>query len=141
MVQDALEGGTCFHSEKPPISPLSAHFDSRFGIGPHNGLEGVGSRIYENVDVLLNRLCYLKDTQCDRPGGPHIQFKALLAAINHHDKNFELSIANRLYGEEKYTFLQVRKNTFYAPPCVDTLLLDEQHRPHEIDSNESTSFY
>ncbi|CAI5780098.1 Hypothetical predicted protein [Podarcis lilfordi] len=47
-----------------------------------------------------------KDTQCDRPGGPHIQFKALLAAINHHDKNFELSIANRLYGEEKYTFLQ-----------------------------------
>ncbi|XP_061446438.1 serpin B3-like [Rhineura floridana] len=45
------------------------------------------------------------EMKCDKPGGPHIQFKALLSAINQHSKNYTLSTANRLYGEEKYTFL------------------------------------
>ncbi|XP_067323624.1 serpin B4-like [Anolis sagrei] len=46
------------------------------------------------------------EAQCDRPGGPHEQFKALLSAINQPTKDYALSIANRLYGSNKYEFLQ-----------------------------------
>ncbi|XP_034264254.1 serpin B3-like [Pantherophis guttatus] len=44
--------------------------------------------------------------QCDKPGGPHNQFKELLSAINQPSKNYTLSIANRLYGSDVYEFLQ-----------------------------------
>uniref|UniRef100_H9G4A2 Serpin B7 n=1 Tax=Anolis carolinensis TaxID=28377 RepID=H9G4A2_ANOCA len=44
--------------------------------------------------------------QCDKPGGPHEQFKALLSAINKPTKDYALSIANRLYGSNNYEFLQ-----------------------------------
>ncbi|XP_058031307.1 serpin B3-like [Ahaetulla prasina] len=44
--------------------------------------------------------------QCDKPGGPHNQFKELLSAINQPAKNYTLSIANRLYGSNVYEFLE-----------------------------------
>ncbi|XP_062986373.1 serpin B11-like [Elgaria multicarinata webbii] len=45
-------------------------------------------------------------TQCDKPGGHHAQFKALLSAINQHTKNYALSIANRLFVSDRYVFHQ-----------------------------------
>ncbi|XP_042317870.1 serpin B3-like [Sceloporus undulatus] len=45
-------------------------------------------------------------TKCDKPGGPHEQFKTLLSAINQHSKDYALSMANRLYGSNTYNFLQ-----------------------------------
>ncbi|XP_067323625.1 serpin B3-like [Anolis sagrei] len=45
-------------------------------------------------------------SQCDKTGGPHEQFKALLSAINKPTKDYALSIANRLYGSNSYEFLQ-----------------------------------
>ncbi|XP_070603241.1 serpin B3-like [Erythrolamprus reginae] len=44
--------------------------------------------------------------QCDKPGGPHNQFKELLSAINQPAKKYTLSIANRMYGANNYEFLQ-----------------------------------
>nr|XP_060630712.1 serpin B4-like [Anolis sagrei ordinatus] len=44
--------------------------------------------------------------QCDKSGGPHEQFKALLSAINQPTKDYDLNIANRLYGSSSYEFLQ-----------------------------------
>ncbi|KAM3839139.1 serpin B3-like [Vipera latastei] len=44
--------------------------------------------------------------QCDKPGGPHNQFKELLSAINQPAKNYILSTANRMYGSKNFEFLQ-----------------------------------
>ncbi|XP_032078938.1 serpin B3-like [Thamnophis elegans] len=44
--------------------------------------------------------------QCDKPGGPHNQFKELLSAINQPAKSYTLSTANRLYGSNTHEFLQ-----------------------------------
>ncbi|XP_048363087.1 leukocyte elastase inhibitor-like [Sphaerodactylus townsendi] len=43
---------------------------------------------------------------CDKPGGPHSQFKTLLSAINTHTKNYALSVANRIYGAKRFEFEQ-----------------------------------
>uniref|UniRef100_A0A674IU90 Serpin domain-containing protein n=1 Tax=Terrapene triunguis TaxID=2587831 RepID=A0A674IU90_9SAUR len=53
-------------------------------------------------------LCYLKvpDNQCDIPGGIHSQFHDIISAINKPTASYELAIANRLYGEKTFNFLQ-----------------------------------
>lgn len=56
--------------------------------------------------------------QCDKPGGPHNQFKELLAAINQPTNNYTLSTANRLYASNIYEFrqqyLQCSKDLYHA---------------------------
>uniref|UniRef100_A0A8B9P217 Serpin domain-containing protein n=1 Tax=Apteryx owenii TaxID=8824 RepID=A0A8B9P217_APTOW len=44
--------------------------------------------------------------QCEEDGGVHSQFQALLAAISDLSTGCSLSIANRLFGEVTYQFLQ-----------------------------------
>ncbi|XP_053101902.1 serpin B11-like [Hemicordylus capensis] len=46
------------------------------------------------------------DSQCDRPGGIHSQFQALLLQLNKPSNKYELSIANRLYGSMDFPFEQ-----------------------------------
>ncbi|XP_054840899.1 serpin B3-like isoform X2 [Eublepharis macularius] len=65
--------------------------------------------------------------QCDKPGGPHPQFKELLAAINQHTKNYALSIANRLYGEQRYEFHQKYLHCTKEMYGADLERVDFQH--------------
>ncbi|TFK12370.1 Serpin B4 [Platysternon megacephalum] len=44
--------------------------------------------------------------QCDIPGGIHSQFHDIFSAINEPTTSYELAIANRLYGEKTFQFLQ-----------------------------------
>ncbi|XP_023958595.2 serpin B4-like isoform X3 [Chrysemys picta bellii] len=46
------------------------------------------------------------DDQCDIPGGIHSQFHDIFSAINKPTTSYELAIANRLYGEKTFNFLQ-----------------------------------
>ncbi|KAH1176610.1 hypothetical protein KIL84_010312, partial [Mauremys mutica] len=46
------------------------------------------------------------DDQCDIPGGIHSQFHDIFSAINKPTASYELAIANRLYGEKTFSFLQ-----------------------------------
>uniref|UniRef100_A0A452H1B3 Serpin domain-containing protein n=1 Tax=Gopherus agassizii TaxID=38772 RepID=A0A452H1B3_9SAUR len=43
----------------------------------------------------------------DIPGGIHSQFHDIFSAINKPTAFYELAIANRLYGEKTFSFLQV----------------------------------
>nr|XP_006122958.1 serpin B4-like [Pelodiscus sinensis] len=46
------------------------------------------------------------DDQCDIPGGIHSQFHDIISEINKPSPSYELVIANRLYGEQTFQFLQ-----------------------------------
>lgn len=41
-------------------------------------------------------------------GDVNVEFKKLLSELNKPDAPYALSVANRLYGEQTYNFLQVR---------------------------------
>lgn len=77
-----------------------------------------GSEESEENGVSLNKLCCFKvaGARCDRPGGPHEQFKALLSAINAYTNKYSLRMANRLYGSNRYSFRQVRKSDSHTFP-------------------------
>uniref|UniRef100_A0A674IMM8 Serpin domain-containing protein n=1 Tax=Terrapene triunguis TaxID=2587831 RepID=A0A674IMM8_9SAUR len=49
---------------------------------------------------------HVPDNQCDIPGGIHSQFHDIISAINKPTASYELAIANRLYGEKTFNFLQ-----------------------------------
>ncbi|TFK12380.1 Ovalbumin [Platysternon megacephalum] len=54
----------------------------------------------------LHHRLLVPDDQCDIPGGIHSQFHDILSAINEPTTSYELAIANRLYGEQTFSFLQ-----------------------------------
>ncbi|XP_054841338.1 serpin B3-like [Eublepharis macularius] len=70
--------------------------------------------------------------QCDKPGGIHSQFKALLAAINQHTTNYDLSIANRLYGAQQYEFLQQYLRCTKELYGAELERVDFQHSAEEV---------
>uniref|UniRef100_A0A8C8SYV1 Serpin domain-containing protein n=1 Tax=Pelusios castaneus TaxID=367368 RepID=A0A8C8SYV1_9SAUR len=57
-------------------------------------------------NVLFLIFTLAPDYQCDTPGGIHSQFHDILSAINKPTTSYELAIANRLYGEKTFHFLQ-----------------------------------
>ncbi|XP_074843872.1 serpin B4-like [Carettochelys insculpta] len=46
------------------------------------------------------------DEQCDIPGGIHSQFHDIILEINSPTASYELAVANRLYGEKTFQFLE-----------------------------------
>uniref|UniRef100_A0A8C3FZ83 Serpin domain-containing protein n=1 Tax=Chrysemys picta bellii TaxID=8478 RepID=A0A8C3FZ83_CHRPI len=72
-------------------------------------LLGARSNTATQIEMVAT-LCYLKvpDDQCDIPGGIHSQFHDIFSAINKPTTSYELAIANRLYGEKTFNFLQVK---------------------------------
>ncbi|XP_015278263.1 PREDICTED: serpin B4-like [Gekko japonicus] len=44
--------------------------------------------------------------QCEKPGGVHSQFQALLSQISKPTNDYEFSIANRLYGAKGFEFVK-----------------------------------
>ncbi|XP_075849874.1 serpin B3-like [Microcebus murinus] len=49
-----------------------------------------------------------RDTKChdEKPGNVHHQFQKLLTELHKHTEVYELKIANKLYGEKTYQFLE-----------------------------------
>ncbi|KAJ7338471.1 hypothetical protein JRQ81_012349 [Phrynocephalus forsythii] len=76
-------------------------FFSSLSVSAALGMVSLGAR-----GETVTQMEKVAGAQCDRPGGPHEQFKSLLSSINQHTKNYSLSIANRLYGSNTYRFHQ-----------------------------------
>lgn len=55
--------------------------------------------------------------QCEEAGGAHSHFQELLSALGKGGATCSLSIANRLFGEVTFQFLQVSRN------CLQVLWL------------------
>ncbi|KAG8133241.1 hypothetical protein E2320_011066 [Naja naja] len=70
--------------------------------------------------------------QCDKPGGPHNQFKELLSAINQPSTNYTLSIANRLYGSNTFEFLQQYLECIKDLYHAELERVDFQNAPEEV---------
>lgn len=93
------------------------------------------SFMHKHIHTVNPSKNYLKveGAQCDRSGGIHSQFKALLAAINQHTSKNELRIANRIYGDQQCKFHQVRNYNASRPaPCLRHLCIDAWHRSLQI---------
>ncbi|XP_062986362.1 serpin B11-like isoform X2 [Elgaria multicarinata webbii] len=126
-----------YHRENIFISPLSA------SAGLAMVLLGAAGDTAKQMEKVLHfneitgsggpKDLPVSGTQCDKPGGPQAQFKALLSAINHHTKNYALSVASRLYGSDQYEFhqqyLQCTKELYNAElERVDFLHAAEEAR-------------
>ena len=63
-------------------------------------------------------------SQCLKPQDSqddvHTSFSKLLSELNKPDAQFSLSIANRLYGEQSYQFVEVCGNAFIQWPAILT---------------------
>lgn len=72
--------------------------------------------------ILLQKTfpCYL---QCEEAGGAHSQFQELLSALGKSGSSCSLSIANRLFGEVTFQFLQVSDYCLCGLWCWKTSVL------------------
>ncbi|XP_053101900.1 serpin B4-like [Hemicordylus capensis] len=77
-------------------------FLSPFSISAALAMVAYGAR--GNTEAQIEKTT--TDSQCDRPGGIHSQFRALLSQLNKPSSEYELSIANRLYGSMSFPFVQ-----------------------------------
>uniref|UniRef100_A0A8C8SY69 Serpin domain-containing protein n=1 Tax=Pelusios castaneus TaxID=367368 RepID=A0A8C8SY69_9SAUR len=66
-------------------------------------IQKVGSN---KLRTLLFSYLKVPEDQCDTPGGIHSLFHDIFSAINIPTTSYELAIANRLYGEKTFHFLQ-----------------------------------
>uniref|UniRef100_A0A8C8SVD0 Serpin domain-containing protein n=1 Tax=Pelusios castaneus TaxID=367368 RepID=A0A8C8SVD0_9SAUR len=72
-------------------------------------IQKVGSnKSYKNIrKAVLGQTRVIKvEKPCDTPGGIHSLFHDIFSAINIPTTSYELAIANRLYGEKTFHFLQ-----------------------------------
>ncbi|XP_067414724.1 serpin B4-like, partial [Emydura macquarii macquarii] len=72
------------------------------------------------------------DDQCDVPGGIHSQFHDIFSAINKPTSSYELAIANRLYGEKTFNFLQKYLS------CIQKLYQAELKSADFLNATEET---
>ncbi|XP_032648295.1 leukocyte elastase inhibitor-like [Chelonoidis abingdonii] len=80
----------------------------------------------------LHSRLLVPDDQCDIPGGIHSQFHDIFSAINKPTAFYELAIANRLYGEKTFSFLQQYLS------CIQKLYQAELERADFQNAAEET---
>ncbi|XP_020138008.2 serpin B3-like [Microcebus murinus] len=90
-------------------------FYSPFSITSAFGMLLLGCR--ENTALQIEKVLHFnevtentkeRDTKChdEKPGNVHHQFQKLLTELHKHTEAYELKIANKLYGEKTYQFLE-----------------------------------
>ncbi|XP_006115621.2 leukocyte elastase inhibitor-like [Pelodiscus sinensis] len=70
--------------------------------------------------------------QCDTPGGIHSQFHDIFSEINKPTLSYELAVANRLYGEKTFQFLQQYLSCIQELYQAELKPVDFQHAAEEI---------
>uniref|UniRef100_A0A8D0RY26 Serpin domain-containing protein n=1 Tax=Sus scrofa TaxID=9823 RepID=A0A8D0RY26_PIG len=105
------EGGNIFYS---PLSIMSALAMTYLGSRGHTASEirKVGGSflsfehlaLLDSVNPMNSFVCCLK---VGRAGTVHRQFQRLLTELNKPTNAYELSVANRLYGDKEVSFSQV----------------------------------
>ncbi|KAM7176603.1 serpin B3-like [Macrochelys suwanniensis] len=71
------------------------------------------------------------DDQCDIPGGIHSQFHDIFSAINEPTTSYKLAIANKLYGEKTFNFLQQYLSSIKKLYQVELEIADFQNAAEE----------
>uniref|UniRef100_A0A8W4FGP6 Serpin domain-containing protein n=2 Tax=Sus scrofa TaxID=9823 RepID=A0A8W4FGP6_PIG len=126
------EGGNIFYS---PLSIMSALAMTYLGSRGHTASEirKVGGSFLSFEHLALNSRRMQKELQQTLAGTVHRQFQRLLTELNKPTNAYELSVANRLYGDKEVSFSQdylenVKKFYLASVASVDFVNAAEESR-------------